>query len=148
MIEGTKFKTTVITLFALLSAVLCSAACPTGSVVVKGRVENLPANAVIRVELLYSQRQVEDSAETTLENPSFTVKVPFYTQSREPVVNGLFEKCNRKPKTVIVRLLQGDEQHDSKTLDILKDFESPFPNAYTLRLPLVLKSGDLATGTH
>jgi len=142
MIVGTKSKATGITLFALVSAVLCSAACPTGSVVVKGRVENPLANAVVRVGLIYSERQVEDSANTTLDNSSFTVKVPFYTQSRGPVVNGLLEKCNRKPKTVIVRLLLGDEQHDSKTLNLLKDFDSPFPNAYTLRSPLVLKNQD------
>jgi hypothetical protein len=142
MIVGTKSKATAVTLFVVVSVALSAAACPTGSVVVKGHVENPPAKAVVRVELIYSQRQVEDSADTTLENPSFTIKVPFYTQSRGPVVNGLFEKCNRKPKTVIVRLLQGDEERDSKTLDLVKDFDSPFPDAYTLRSPLVLKSND------
>jgi len=142
MIVGTKSKATVVTSFVVLSAALSSAACPTGSVVVKGRVENPPAQAVVRVELIYSQRQVEDSADTTLDNPSFTIKVPFYTQSRGPGFNGLFEKCNRKPKTVIVKLLQGDEEHASKTLDLAKDFDSPFPNAYTLRSPLILNGSD------
>ncbi len=90
---GAKAKATVVTLFALVSAVICSATCPTGSVVVKGSVQNPQANAVVRVELIYSERQVEDSADTTLENPSFTVKVPFYTQSRSPVVNGLLRNA-------------------------------------------------------
>jgi hypothetical protein len=143
MIVGTRFWVAVVALFVLVSVTLSSAACPTGSVVVKGRVENPPAKAVVRVELVYLERQVEDSAETILENPSFTIKVPFYTQSRGPtVVNGLLEKCNRKPKTVIVTLLQGDEEHDSKTLNLVKDFDSPFPDAYTLRSPLVLNSND------
>jgi len=141
MFVGTKSKATAVTLFVIVSVALSAAACPTGSVVVKGRVENPPADAVVRVELIYSQRQVEDSADTTLESPSFTIKVPFYTQSRGSIV-GFLEKCNRKPKTVIVSLLQGDEEHDSKTFDLVKDFDSPFPNAYTLRSPLVLKSND------
>jgi len=101
MIVGTKSRATVVTLFVLLSVAFSSAACPVGSVVVKGRVENPPAKTVVRVELIYSQRQVEDSADTTLENTSFTIKVPFYTQSRGPVI-GFFEKCSRKPKTVTV----------------------------------------------
>lgn len=54
------------------------------------------------------------------------------------MVNGLLEKCNRKPKTVIVRLLRGDAEHDSKTLNLAKDFDSPFPDAYMLRSPLEL----------
>jgi hypothetical protein len=129
----------ILALFAVVNAKLSYAACPTGSVVVRGRVDNPPGNAIVRVQLIYAQNQVEDSADTTLENPTFTIKVPFYTQSRGPKVNGLLEKCNRKPKSVVVTLLQGDEEHDRLVLDLTKDFDSPFPNGYTLRSAVVLK---------
>ena len=139
MIVGIKSEVTAVTLFVLVSVALSFGACPVGYVVVKGRVENPPAKVLVRVELIYLQGLVEDTAETTLENSDFTLKVPFYTQSRGPVVNGLFEKCNRKPKTAIVRLSHGDEEWDSRTLDLGKDFDSPFGNTYMLRSPLVLK---------
>lgn len=142
VIADVKSQVVVVGLFVLAFSALASAACPTGFVVVKGRVENPAARSVVRVELIYSHRQAEDSAETALENASFTLKVPFFTQSRGPVVDGLLEKCDRKPKTVIVRLLQGGEVLDSKTLYLVKDFDWPFPNAYMLRLPLVLNNGD------
>jgi hypothetical protein len=129
----------ILALFVLGNAELAHAACPTGSVVVRGRVDNPPGNAIVRVQLIYAQNQVEDSTDTTLENPNFTIKVPFYTQSRGPKVNGLLEKCNRKPRSVVVMLLQGDDEQDRFVLDLTKDFDSPFPNGYTLRSPVVLK---------
>jgi hypothetical protein len=122
----------------LLSCTFSDAACPTATVIVKGRAENPPSNATVRVELVYLQGRVEDSADTTLENGTFTVKVPFYTQSRAAVVNGLFEKCNRKPKTVNVSLVEGDHEYDRVSLDLAKDFITPYPSAYTLRSQLVL----------
>jgi hypothetical protein len=114
------------------------AACPTDLVIVKGRVVNAPRNAIIRVQLVYLRQQVEDSADTTVDNGTFTIKVPFYTQSRGPVLNGLFEKCNRKPKTVIVSLVEGGQEYDRVSLVLDKDFTMPYPSAYTLRSEIVL----------
>lgn len=124
---------------ATLPAAFAHATCSNGVVIVKGKVENAPPNAIVRVELLYPKHQGSDSAEVTLENESFTVKVPFFTQSRAPVLNGnLFERCNRKPSTVIVSLRRGDQEHDRISLDIAKDFEILYPGAYTLRSQIVL----------
>jgi len=124
-----------------LAVGLCTgsyAACPTDVVIVKGRVVNAPRNAIVRVQLVYLRQQVEDSGDTTLDNGRFTIKVPFYTQSHGPVINGLFEKCNRKPKTVIVSLEEGDQELDRVSLDLAKDFTMPYGSAYTLRSEIVL----------
>jgi hypothetical protein len=108
-------------------------------VIVKGKVENPPPNAIVRVELFYPKQIGADSGEVTIENESFTIKVPFYTQSRAPKLNGnLFERCNRKPSSVIVTLRGGDQEYDRVSLDLAEDFQIPFPGSYTLRSKIVL----------
>jgi hypothetical protein len=125
--------------WAVLPAAFSYAACSTDQVIVKGKVENAPRNAVVRVELVYPKQQGGYSGETTIENESFTIKVPFYTQSRAPVLNAnWFEKCGRKPKTVIVILAAGEREYDRVSLDLAKDFTTPYPTAYILRSELVL----------
>jgi hypothetical protein len=103
------------------------AACPTAMVIIKGRVENAPQNAIVRMQLLYLRDQASDSGDVTVESGRFTLKVPFYTQSRGPSINGLFEKCNRKPKGVIVSLIVGDHEYDRVSLDFSKDFTDSIP---------------------
>ncbi len=74
----------------------------------------------------------------TIENGTFSIPIEFLTQSRRPVVNGLLEKCNRRPKTVIVKLVVDDQESDSVSLDFAKDFKMADSSAYTLRSELVL----------
>jgi len=46
-----------------------------------------------------------ESGDVTVEGGSFRIQIPFLTQSRAPVLIGtLLEKCDRKPKTVVVTL--------------------------------------------
>ena len=126
---------------AIISATSSYAACPTTFVIVKGQVENAPRKSIVRVQLVYLRQQteqIEDSSDMTLESGTFTIKVPFYTQSRGPVVNGQFEKCNRKPKTVIVSLVQDDHQYGRISLDFARDFTMPYPGTYVLRSEIVL----------
>ena len=82
--------------------------------------------------------QIEDSSDMSLEGGTYTIKVPYYTQSRGPVVNGQFGKCNRKPKTVIVSLVQDDHEYDRISLDFARDFTMPYPGTYALRSEIVL----------
>ena len=79
-----------------------------------------------------------DSGETTIENDTFSVPIEFLTQSHKPVLMGLGEKCDRKPKTVVITLIEGDEEYDRVSLDFAKDFQIADPTAYTLRSKLVL----------
>jgi hypothetical protein len=112
--------------------------CAVDVVIVKGRVDLPPGNAVVRVQLVYAKEVAGESGEATIENGGFNIPIEFLTQSRRPVVNGLLEKCSRRPKTVIVKLLEGDHEYDSVSLDFAKDFKMADSSAYTLRSALVL----------
>ena len=116
------------------------ALCSVDVVIVKGRVDHAPSRAKVRVELVYSRDIVGESAEAAIENGSFSILIEFLTQSHRPVVNGMFEKCNRRPKTVIVTVVGGDQGHgyDPVSLDFAKDFKMADPSAYSLRSELVL----------
>jgi hypothetical protein len=115
------------------------AQCPVNTVMVRGRVENPQSNSRIQVQLLYP-KQPGESAETNLENNSFRIPVEFLTQSSKPLFKDIHAKCDRKPKTVVVTLLSGDQQADQVSLDLLKDFDHLDASAYTLRQGLVLKN--------
>jgi len=66
--------------------------------------------------------------------------IQFLTQSRRPIINGAFEKCDKKPKVVIVTLIESGSQHetDRVSLEFAKDFVKADPSAYRLRSELVL----------
>jgi len=113
-------------------------ACAVDVVIVKGRVDHPPGNAVVRVQLVYAKNVAGESGEATMENGTFNIPIEFLTQSRRPVVNGLLEKCTRRPKTVIVKLLEDDHEYDSVSLDFAKDFKMADSSAYSLRSELVL----------
>jgi hypothetical protein len=50
------------------------------------------------------------------------------------------ERCDRKPKTVVVTPLPGDQnqEYDRVSLDLAKDFKMADPSAYTLPTEIVL----------
>jgi len=115
------------------------AICPIHLVIVKGRVRNARNTDVVRVQLVYAKQPIGDSTDGTVEDGSFTLEVPFYTQSRKPVLFGTWrEKCDRKPETVIVTLMEGDQEADRISLDLRTDFTMPYPSAYMLRSEIVL----------
>lgn len=117
--------------------------CGTDVVIIKGRVEHPPRSASIsvRVQLVYPKQKPGESGEVTVENGEFTIQIPFLTQSRAPVLIGnLMEKCDRKPKKVVVTLIEGDrnQEYDRVSLDLAKDFKMADPSAYTPRSVIVL----------
>jgi hypothetical protein len=131
-----------------------SSSCGTEVVILKGRVESPSRNASVRVQLLYAkkqkqeqlgkqqQEQVGEAGEVTVENGRFTIQIPFLTEYREPVIFAEFRnKCDRKPKTVAITLLEGDqnEERDRISLDMAKDFIKADATAYTPRLDIVLR---------
>ena len=76
-----------------------------------------------------------------VEDGTFSLPIEFLTQSRRPVVNGLFEKCDRKPTSVVVTLVENgrDQEDDRVSLDLARDFKKADPSAYDLRSEIVLK---------
>jgi hypothetical protein len=129
-----------------LAGVLCIASsaflhaeCPVDVVIVSGRVEHAPRNASVRVQLLYSKQKTGDSGDVTVEGGSFRIQIPFFTQSRAPVLIGEFlEKCDRKPKAIVVTLVEADQEYDRVSLDLAKDFKMADPSAYALRSEILL----------
>ena len=118
--------------------------CGTDVVIIKGRVEHPPRSVSVRVQLVYSKQKRGESGEVTVENGKFSIQIPFLTQSRAPVLIGnLMEKCDRKPKTVVVTLLDGDQnqEYDRVSLDLAKDFKMADPSAYAPRSEIVLSAG-------
>lgn len=122
----------------LLSLAAANAQCPVDSVMIKGRVENAPANARVRVQLIFDQGRPGVSADTTVENGSFRVPIEFLTQSSRPLLANLKPKCERKPKNVTIKLLAGDEERDRVTLNFPHDFKMIDLTAYTPQSEVVL----------
>jgi hypothetical protein len=136
MLLGAKTPSFILSV-ALITCTLAGA-CAVDVVIVKGRVDDPPGNATVRVQLVYARDVAGESGEASIENGTFNIPIEFLTQSRRPVINGLLEKCNRRPKTVIVKLLEGDHEYDTVSLDFAKDFKMADSSAYTLRSELVL----------
>ena len=125
---------------ALITSTAAHTLCSVDEVIVRGRVDHAPANARVRVQLVYAKDIPGESGDVTVEDGKFSIPIQFLTQLRGPVINGYFEKCGRKPKTVIVTLTESDQSHeyDSVSLDFAKDFKMADSGTYILRSQLLL----------
>lgn len=146
MIYGA-FKTLagILSIGTIFSGPFSHAWCPVDVVIVNGRVENAPRNGMVRVQLVYpkQKQKMGESGDVTVEGESFRIQIPFLTQSRAPVLIGtLLEKCDRKPKTVVVTLVEADQEgereYDRVSLDLARDFKMADPSAYALRSAILL----------
>src|SRR4029077_11421194 len=125
----------------IFSGAFSHAWCPVDVVIVNGRVDHAPRKGIVRVQLVYpkQKQKIGESGDVTVEGGSFRIQIPFLTQSRAPVLIGtLLEKCDRKPRTVVVTLMEGDQEYDRVSLDLAKDFKMPDPSAYALRSAMLL----------
>lgn len=122
----------------VIGCTITLAECPVKVVIVKGRVENAPRNAMVRVQLIYSTEEAKVSGEVTVEHGRFSIPIEFLTQSRRPLLGSFRQKCDRKPKSVVITLVESDQEYDRVSLDFPKDFKMADPSAYTLRSELVL----------
>jgi hypothetical protein len=128
-------------ILVLMARVFAYSVCPVDDVMVKGTIEQAPRHAKVRVQLVYARDMQGESADTTLDGSNFTLSVDFLTQSRGPLVNGSFEKCGRKPESVIVTLVdhEGTREYDRVALQFPKNFTKATPSTY-------LSSGVLLKG--
>jgi hypothetical protein len=138
--------------FKTLAGILSICAISTGAfsqcsvdfVIVNGRVEHAPRKGIVRVQLVYpkQKRKMGESGEVTVEGGSFRIQIPFLTQSRAPGLLGIREKCDRKPETIVVTLVEADQERDHEydrvSLDLAKDFKMADPSAYALRSEILL----------
>lgn len=130
-------------LFAIvLACTFARAECPVHRVIVAGQVSQASTDAEVRVELLYANHNVKDSAEATVENGAFKIQVEFLTLSKRSVLVGdLGQKCGRKPSAVVVKLMDQGKENQTISLDFPRDFQTYDSVSYSPRSPLVLKGG-------
>lgn len=130
----------LLTIAILIMASGTFAQCPVDTVMIRGRVENAPPNARIRVRLVYAKQRGGDAGETGLENGKFSIPLQFITKSSAPIRDGFFVRCKRKPESVTISLLGDDgRESDHVSLDFKKDFVSIDPSAYAPKSEIVLR---------
>jgi hypothetical protein len=146
------FKALVGTLFlcTIFSSVFSDAECPIDMVIVIGQVEHAPRKGIVKVQLVYPKGKIGESGDTTIEDASFRIQIPFLTQSRAPFLNGSIPrgKCARKPETIVVSLTEDDQEYDRISLKIDKDFKKVDPSAFALRSEILLHGQSGETRTH
>jgi hypothetical protein len=132
----------ILSICTIFSSAFSHAWCPVDVVIVSGRIEHAPRKGIVRVQLVYPKQKIGESGDVTVEGGSFRIQIPFLTQSRAPGLLSVWEKCDRKPKTVVVTLLKADQERDHEydrvSLDLAKDFKMADPSAYALRSEILL----------
>jgi hypothetical protein len=124
---------------SLALCVVAHAQCPVNTVIVKGRVvENANAHSKVRVQLVYPKEKPGEAGEVTVEDGAFQIPIEFVTM-QSSIFTNLPKRCGRKPKTVVITLLENDQQSDQVFLDFAKNFRMADASAYALRSELVLK---------
>lgn len=147
-----------ISCMCLMACPLLCAQCPVNSIVIKGRVENPPRNASVRVLLLYppdthkkyptgtgmeNNQRPGESAEAILDGDAFTIPVEFLTNDSRTVMT-FKSKCNRQPQTIVITLKESDnsggkdQEYDRVSLDFPRDFKSDDSQHYMVRSDVVL----------
>ena len=118
--------------------VIAHAQCPVNTVIVKGRVvDNANAHSKVRVQLVYPKEKPGEAGEVTLEDGAFQIPIEFVTM-QSSIFTNLPNRCGRKPKTVVITLLENDQESDQVFLDFAKNFKMTDASAYTLRSEVVL----------
>lgn len=72
-----------------------------------------------------------------MEDGAFQIPLEFVTMQNSVFTN-LPTRCGRKRKTVVITLLENDQESDQVFLDFAKNFKMADTSAYTLRSEVVL----------
>src|ERR1700758_4807424 len=123
---------------SLALCVIAHAQCPVNTVIIKGRVvDKANAHSKVRVQLVYPKRKPGESGEVSVEDGAFQIPIEFVTM-QSSIFTNLPNRCGRKPKTVVITLLEDDHETDEVFLDFGKNFKMVDASAYSLRLEVVL----------
>ncbi len=123
---------------ALLLRLIVLAQCPVDALKVNGRVESASSESKVRVQLVYPRNRPGESGEVSVQDGKFQIPIEFFT-AESSLFSNLPKKCGRKPKTVVVTLLENGEESDQVTLNFARAFKMTDASAYGLRSDLVLK---------
>ena len=121
---------------------IAHAQCPVDTVIVKGSVEHPIAqnDYRVRVQLVYQGHKPGEAGDVTVADAKFQIPVEFVT-SQSSVFTNLPKRCGRKPQTVVITLLRGDQKSDEASLDFARNFRMVDTSAYALRSELALNGG-------
>jgi len=122
----------------LLFSAFARAQCPVDTVIVKGRIENANTHSKVRVQLVYPKEKPGESGEVTVEDGVFKIPIEFVTE-QSSIFSNLPKRCGRKPKAIVITLLENDQESDELFLAFPRDFRMADASAYTLRSDVVLK---------
>ena len=129
----------------LIPSALCQ--CPSGVVSVRGKIENLPREATnVGVTVVLKTPKGELPKSATVANGQFTVDVGFSTLKSWSPLWG--HHCSNLPKSVTLKVSEGDQTLAEKVLDFKKSFEQPDPNTnrYRLKQDLTIDLSKSSTG--
>lgn len=113
------------------------AKCASLEVTVKGEIEGTATGLNVLVEISSDTPgdAITDSRQTvSLQGSQFRVVASFNTTSN--LVSA--ETCDRKPHSITVKLMRGDQVLDRQVLSIEKDFRRTKKGGYDLARPLIL----------
>jgi hypothetical protein len=110
-----------------------SAKCPTGSVTVHGRVENLQSGAEVVVVLVTPKGNVSKTA--PISGGEFTAEVSFLTWSSS-FLGG--DRCHNAPTVVEVKVEAGGRIYVQKRIQFKDNFEMYSPLLYRLKQDLII----------
>src|SRR3981081_135782 len=107
---------------SLALCVTARAQCPVDTVIIKGRVvENANAHSKVRVRLVYPKERPGESGEVDVEDGAFQIPVEFVTM-QSSIFTNMPKRCGRKPRTVVITLLE----NDAEAAKVLLNFASTF----------------------
>lgn len=123
-------------ILTLLFSVALAAKCPTGSVTVHGRVENLPSTVNgAEATVLVETPKGAISRTASVSNREFAVDVPFSTY-RSTLLGG--DHCDNLPRSVEVKIVAVGKIYVQKKLDFKENFEAIGSYQYRLKEQLSL----------
>ncbi|HET9309275.1 MAG TPA: hypothetical protein VFO46_24895 [Candidatus Sulfotelmatobacter sp.] len=89
------------------------------------------------MQLVYPKDKPGESGEVTVEDGVFQIPIEFVT-AQSSIFTNLPKRCGRKPKTVVITLVENDQECDQVFLDFAKNFKMADASAYTLRSEVLL----------
>lgn len=124
--------------FMLIQALIFSAAltakCPTGSVTVHGRVENLPSDGTTaEATVVLEMPKGTASGTASLSDGEFTVEVPFSTVSSHFMGE---DRCNAVPKFVVVKIVSAGKVYAQRRIPFKDSFQVSSSYSYRLKQDL------------
>jgi hypothetical protein len=109
--------------------------CPTGSLTVHGRIENLPSGVAAEVAVVVETPKANASKTASISDWEFTVEVPFSTWSSS-FLGG--DRCHNVPTVVEVRVVAAGKVYAQKRIPFKDSFEMYSPSLYRLKQNLII----------